>query len=830
MVIFITRYVFLMIIFYNSLYFAKAQGVFQEYLKNQNTDFENRLITSPILEQDKDYKNFKRMEYFYGPRMYPDKEILPSDLYIKEYTKWNSQAKTSFQANWKYIGSDTIPHGSGAGRLNCLAFDPTNPDILWVGAPEGGLWKSTDAGLTWQTNTDFIPNIGVTSIVINHQNPQIMYVATGDGYGYPTQKGIFWGGKYSNGIIKSIDGGFSWIPTAFQFSTLQKRQIYKLTMDASNPDILLASTNDGLYRTINGGNTWNKVINDQMRDVKHHPTLSNVVFATSFGGKVYRSTNHGQFWFPIKEFSANTVVLGMTKASDSCVYAWTSSDQLYRSYDLGQSWYLSSSTWEYPNWYYQALAVSPIDENIVFTGCIKMQKSTTGGYSWNYISTNINYNSPNFVHADTREILFHPNYPNILYSVNDGGLFMSPDEGLTWFDLSRGLHIMQCYRFSNSKNNPNMFLVGAQDNSQNLYKDGIWKAFELRDGVESAIHPNDDQMFFAGYQNGKYYRTLDGGISFTEMPYLRGNWVSSIAIDNMQPNIVYASAMDANYKKALMKSTDFGNTWVSLTDTMIFTAYPDGITICKYFPNNIYMFTGSYWASGSIKVFKSSNGGGSFEKITSNLPITDAYPTYLIVDEYDPDKLWITFSGYDTPHKVYKTINGGNDWINISLNLPQVPVNCIIKDASSYNGLYVGTDVGVFFICDTLSSWISYNDGLPNVIVNELEIVDDKLRAATYGRGVWETPIIQNSVITNVSTNKNTNSFKIFPTITQNEINILADNALKISIYTISGEMVLFRNNNDKTISLNHLNPGIYIVKLLDSGNEVYQQKIIKID
>jgi photosystem II stability/assembly factor-like uncharacterized protein len=174
------------------------------------------------------------------------------------------------KGNWKPLGPDNSPGGyNGIGRINCIGFHPTDPNTFWVGSPAGGLWKTTDGGKTWATYTDNLPVLGVTSIAVDYTNPQIIYIATGDGdnaYGIPGQPSA--GYTQSVGVLKSTDGGVTWKSTGLHWDVEQTYLIGTLLIHPVYPNILLAATSDGIYKTENGGDTWKKTQSAHFQDMR----------------------------------------------------------------------------------------------------------------------------------------------------------------------------------------------------------------------------------------------------------------------------------------------------------------------------------------------------------------------------------------------------------------------------------------------------------------------------------------------------------------------------------------------------------------------------------
>ena len=179
------------------------------------------------------------------------------------------------------------------GRVNAIAFDPTNTNTLYIGSADGGLWKSTTSGTAWTPLTDALPTLSIGDIAIDPAAPNTIYIATGDAFGYGNP---FWGGTYSMGVWKSIDGGHIWLPTGLTLAVGQTRTIRRLAINPTNPKILLAATSAGLFRTADAGVTWNSLWATSTFDVEFNPSDGNIVYATT--NQVLKSTNAGASFTP----------------------------------------------------------------------------------------------------------------------------------------------------------------------------------------------------------------------------------------------------------------------------------------------------------------------------------------------------------------------------------------------------------------------------------------------------------------------------------------------------------------------------------------------------
>jgi photosystem II stability/assembly factor-like uncharacterized protein len=240
-------------------------------------------------------------------------------------------------------------------------------------------------------------------------------------------------------------------------------------------------------------------------------------------------------------------------------------------------------------------------------------------------------------------------------------------------------------------------------------------------------------VIYAAIQYGGLYRSTNGGASFTNVSTPSGGaWVTPWCQDPSVAKTIYAGT------NKVYKSTNQGTTWAAISPAL---AGIGVFTVLAVAPSNANVI----YAGNGGKLYRTTDGGAtatSWKDVTAGLPVATAYLTSVAIHDYDPSIAYVTFSGYVAGEKVYKTCDGGASWTNISGTLPNLPANCIVHQKTN-NGLYVGTDAGVYYRDDGMSDWVPYKWGLPNVIVDDLEIHygAKKIRAATYGRGVWQAPL-----------------------------------------------------------------------------------------
>lgn len=712
---------------------------FYDIQKSFNKYWEGKDVTQKGIG----WKQFKRWEWFWEQRVYPTGEFPnPMQIYNEsKKLKLQKKAKNIIQAvgDWSFLGPSTNSGGyGGLGRVNCIRELPGNSSVLFAGAASGGLWVSTDGGTNWSCNTDDLATLGVTDIVIDPNNTNVMYLATGDGD---------YGDTYSVGVLKSTDGGSTWNTTGLNWTVTQVRTISRLLMSPSNSQVIYAGGSAGIYKTTNGGSTWSQVFStSSIKDMEFKPGTPSTIYAARYS--VYKSTDDGATWSQLTTglptSNVQRIALGVSSANSEYVYALMSNNTnsgflgFYKSTNSGTSWTQMSTT---PNilgwntnggdtggqgWYDLCMAVSQTNANEVYTGGINIWKSTNGGTSWSCMSS-----WTSSVHADQHDLWFAPGTSR-LYSGNDGGVYKTTNGGTSWSWIGSGLKITQFYRIGNSATNSNLVLAGAQDNGTKKRNGTTWSDVIGGDGMECIIDHSNSNIQYGELYYGQILKSTNGGSSFGSMTLPSeynsslGSWVTPYVMHPTNASIIYAG-----YRN-VWKTTNAGSSWTQISN---FTS--GSLTVLHVAPSDPNVI---YASTGSSTLKRTGDGGTNWTSY--NLPSAQ-YLTYMAIHKTDPNKIWAAFSGYSSGQKVYYSTDGGANWTNISGSLPNVPVNTIVYQNDYYNRVYAGTDIGVFYKDDNTSDWQEFNTYLPNVVVNELEIHygSSRIRAATYGRGLWEAEI-----------------------------------------------------------------------------------------
>ncbi len=698
------------------------------------------------------YKQWKRWEYIQQHRLTEDGRVFNyTAKNFQEYHNYIDNASTrdidAGNGYWTSLGPTGYVDGNGwnggMGRVNCITFHPTNAATLWVGCPSGGLWKSTNYGTNWTPLTDGMPRIGVSSMVVDYTNTNIMYLLTGDGDG---------GDVHSIGVLKTTDGGVTWLSTGLSYTVTQYKRMYKLIMHPTVHTTLFAVGTDGILKSANSGATWTNVLSvgEKVYDIEFRPANPGTMYACT-NSEFYKSTNTGSSWTQVTSgvpTGATRMAIGVSANSTTYVYLFTGPSTgtgffkgFYRSNTSGSSFVFRADE---PNilgyaadgmdnshqsWYDLAVVVNKDSYAQIVAGGINVWKSTSYGQEGTWVNKSVWNNPPGtaYTHADIHALEQNP-LNGYLYCGSDGGIFVSYNFGNTWYDKTAGLAITQNYRIAGYESNINLIINGTQDNGSNKWTGGSTMLHTLgADGMDCMIDHGNSNILYNSTQNGDLRKSTNGGASYY---YIQpsgsiGSWVTPYAMHATNSSIIYGGYTD------IYKSTNGGSSWSNLgyrgTGAMALGGPSN--------PNRVYAAYGS-------TLYMSNNGGSSFTTVSGNLPSYTI--TFIAVNPNNSFQVWVTFDGYVSGQKVYQSLDAGTTWTNVSGSLPNIPVNCIAYEntgGSPDDALYIGTDVGVYYKDNDLGDWIPYMNGMPATMVFDLEIneTSNKITAGTYGRGFWRS-------------------------------------------------------------------------------------------
>jgi len=706
------------------------------------------------------WKQFKRWEWYWDNRIVKETGQFPKTSASEELEKYlleNPQPQSP-AGNWTSLGPTNSAGGyAGLGRINCAGFVSGDNNTIYVGSPSGGIWKTADGGTIWTPIGDHNAVIGVSDIVAYRPAslPDVIYIATGDKDG-----GSMWslGGGQTNdnnsvGVLKSTDDGATWNTTGLSYTPSQHILVNRLLLHPSDNNTLYAATSAGVYKTINGGTAWTLLSATEFIDMEFKPGTSSIIYGSTKGGDIFRSTDDGSIWTATLSTTNARTELAVSANNQAIVYAVVSNTSyglagIYKSTDSGASFTLvlngatnnilnnscGGSTGGGQAWYDLCIAADPTNADIVFVGGVNTWKSVNGGTAWT-ISSHWNGScGVQAVHADKHSLVYQ-NGTSTLFEGNDGGLYKTTNIGSTWTDLGSGLIISQLYRLGVAQTVANENIIGLQDNGTKSFLSGIWSDELGGDGFECVIDYTNQNTLYGEIYYGDIYRSTDHGVNWTHIKSgLTGSawWCAPYVIDPNVNTTIYMGYQD------VFKSTNQGTAW-----TKISTWAGDYLKSLAVAPSNSNYI---YAATSSI-LYRTTIGGTTWTNITGTIPVGSGNITYISVKNDDPNTAWVTLGGYNST-RVFQTIDGGTTWTDISAGLPSIPVMCVVqnKQNTSQVELYAGTDVGVYVKVGA-ANWAMFSTGLPNVVVNEIEIYYNatpalsRIKAATSGRGLWQSDL-----------------------------------------------------------------------------------------
>lgn len=621
------------------------------------------------------------------------------------------------------------------GRIKSLAIHPTNGNIVYAGAADGGVWKTTNGGASWYATMSLELSMAIGAVAVAPSSPAIVYAATGEdapGWG-PSYPGV--------GLYKSTNAGGDWDLVG---QALPSTRCTRVLVHPSNPDTVYVAGNAGLHRSTDGGTMWSAVRTGHASDALMDPFAPDTLYVAIWNSGVFKSTDAGATWTQLSNgiptgSDADWIKLAMgLNGTDGTAYLvakmGTDSGLIFRSTDAGNSWTQLSGTHNpavYNEWT-NMIAVSPANQDIIFAGGVGYSRSTDGGATFSNIGG---------THSDHHQIVFDSGNASILFMATDGGVYRSDDAGASWTLQSTALVATQLYSIGVSQTGPLLLGGGTQDQGI-IRSDGSTTWANTGAGNEGGFfivdHNNADNVYVTPWSTN-LRRSTDGAVTWTTI--LTG-------LGSPAPTVQHLAVRPGNSNHLLcvagsdvFRSTNQGNNWASVFNP---SGSPRRVAFA---PSNGAI---AYVATSSGLVYRSGGAGAPGSWAEPYAP-ADRPPSgsinALVVGWSDPDYVVIGYSGSGAP-KVYVSEDGGAHWrdgggVLATDALPDVAVTSIAIHPYDPEILYAATAIGVFRTRDGGDSWEPFDTGMPRIVTTELVLRRSTrtLYASTMGRGAYRRPI-----------------------------------------------------------------------------------------
>ncbi|HPD33514.1 MAG TPA: glycosyl hydrolase, partial [Candidatus Kapabacteria bacterium] len=680
-----------------------------------------------------------------------------------------------------------------SGRISDLAVDPNNHSIMYVAVASGGVWKTTNAGITFEPIFDDAGSFSIGCITMDPNNPHIIWVGTGENN---SQRSV----GYGDGIYKSLDDGKSWKNMGLKNS----EHIGKIIVDPRNSNIIYAACQGplwakggdrGLFKSTDGGNTWNAILKISdwtgVSDIAIDPRNPDIIYATSYQrartvwtvidggpeGAIYKSNDAGKTWNKLTNGlpggELGKIGIAVSPANPDYVYATieTSGAQngIYLSTDRGESWEKRNSWISGSPQYYQEIICDPINPEKAYFMDTYTKYTTDGGKTLKNVGLK-------YRHVDDHSIWIDPKDTRHYIIGGDGGLYETYDDGIEWRFFAN-LPLGQFYRIQSDNKEPFYWVYGGtQDNSswggpsQTNSTGGItndeWFQIVGGDGYEAQIDPTDPNIVYGEFQYGGVVRMdrRNGELKFIQPQPKKGemqrfNWDTPLLISRYDPKTIYIAS------NILWKSTDRGDSWTQISPDLtrqmdrnklkimdkIWNAdaiaksastslYGNIVSLCESPLNPNLLFVGT--DDGLIQI--TEDGGKNWTKIekVGGLPEL-IYVSDIFASNFNDNVVYATYDNHkmgDFKPYVFKSNDKGKTWTSISSNLPERgTVYTIAEDFVDPNLLFVGTEFGLFFTNDGGNKWIQLKGNFPTINVRDLDIQqrETDLIVGTFGRGIY---------------------------------------------------------------------------------------------
>ena len=699
-----------------------------------------------------------------------------------------SATNNSFKAlRWRLVGPFR------GGRVDAVAGDPTKPLLFYMGSVNGGVWKTSNAGMTWDNITDGKSDISsVGAITVAPSDPNVLYVGTGESQ---LREDL----TYGSGVYRSTDGGQNWQ----HLGLTDTHQITTIRVHPNNPDVAYVAAighafgpnpERGVFRTIDGGKTWKKIlfINDSTgaTDLSIDPTNPRIMYAAMWkfqrspwgmdagGGRsgLWKSTDAGDTWTELTNKPGmpkaliGKIGVAVSPANPRRIYASVEAKDtlggIFRSDDGGESWMRTNGQQQFQvrPWYYSAITADPNNENTVWVMNLQVWKSIDGGRT---------FTRNRVPHGDTHIMWVDPKNSDRLINGNDGGATVSLDGGKSWSAMNNQ-PTSQFYHVITDNQWPYRIYGAQQDNSTvSITSRSDFGSIGERDwwpvaGCENAhiaIDPRNPSITYGGCYTGMLSRHDNrtqqsrdiavwlnnyDGIAVKDVPN-RFQWTFPVMLSPHDPTVLYAASQH------LWRSTTEGRSWAKVSPDLTYadtaTMGPSGGPVHKDMTGTEWYATiyalaespttkGMLWTgSDDGRVHLSRNGGTSWDDVTPKAMVKHTRITGIEPSRFDPAVAYLSATRYqldDFRPYFYKTSDYGKSWTRIDAGIPMgAYARSIREDVVRRGLLFAATEIGVYVSFDDGAKWETLQLNLPRSSVRDLRVHGNDLVVATHGRSFW---------------------------------------------------------------------------------------------
>lgn len=748
--------------------------------------------------------------------------------------------KDGDDVSWRIEGPLNI-----GGRINCIALNPDNESEILIGTASGGAFKSTDEGLNWIAIGENFTSMSIGAIAYDPQNSNVIYVGTGD----PNISGT---PKTGHGMYKSVDGGINWDYLGPQEVGI----VSKILVHPTNSNIVymasmgtpyFADEHRGIYKSTDAGQSWTQILylSDEagISSLVFHPNTPDTLYAAGWDrirnnqvsinsgdhGRIYRSFDGGENWtelmddLPQVEMSRAAVDISMTEPIT--LYASMLDPESYElegvyiSEDYGDSWAIAnmnnlSEILGGFGWYFGQIRVNPTDANHVSVLGVELHTTTNGGVSW-FQST------PDWqqyiVHADMHDLVFAPS--GKVWLATDGGLYLGSSDLDDW-EYRSYLPISQFYRITVNPFVAGEYAGGMQDNgtSAGSYQNADnWPRLFGGDGFQCLYDPNNENRFYASTQNGNFYAFDSGNIydfNFGIPSDERVAWDAPLVMSSNNSSVLYTGTSKVYRIEGIFEG------WDPISDDMtgepVFLGNRYVVTTVDESPLNQEVI---YSGTSDGKVWRTQNGGGSWNEITAGLP--DRYVTHVKASPSLEGRIYVSHSGYKdgdhAPH-IHASDDYGSTWYSIAGDLPEFGINNIeVMEGTQDSVLFIATDGGVYYTINGGENWDRAGNNMPIILVFDVEIdpLNNRLVAGTFSRSMQSIDLDSLLEVTvGIEELEIASTYSLYPNPAIDQIFIKAPEdveQISWSIYSMDGKLIKSGRRIDQPINIAELKKGTYL-------------------